>query len=114
MVNPPRENAHKARYSITFFYHPAPDAAITCSPTYTDADNAPLYPPVRSDFYLADKHRRAYIQVTLKARWEPGGDRAAAGRPREERGPAAVGGSPPAHERGSGSFEGHGVVLGLL
>jgi isopenicillin N synthase-like dioxygenase len=60
VVNPPREQAHRERFSMPFFHQPNFDALIECIPTCTSLTNPPRYEPVRSGEYIMEKFRRAY------------------------------------------------------
>lgn len=60
VINPPREHAHRERYSMPFFHQPNYDAAIECIPTCTSPTNPPKFESVRSGEYIMEKFRRAY------------------------------------------------------
>ncbi|WP_051839019.1 isopenicillin N synthase family dioxygenase [Streptomyces sp. NRRL F-5126] len=60
VVNPPRDLAHRERYSFPFFHQPNYDAVIECIPTCAGAGARKKYPPVRSGEYITGKFRRAY------------------------------------------------------
>jgi isopenicillin N synthase-like dioxygenase len=55
------------RYSIAFFYSPAPSAVIECLPSCVGADDPPRYPPavygdLVVDFYRANYfHQKGYV-----------------------------------------------------
>ncbi|POX41482.1 oxidoreductase [Streptomyces sp. Ru73] len=60
VVNPPREQAHRERYSIPFFHQPNYDALIECIPTCAGPGRPARYAPVLSGEYITEKFRRAY------------------------------------------------------
>ncbi|MCD9145112.1 isopenicillin N synthase family dioxygenase [Streptomyces albireticuli] len=60
VVNPPREAAHRERYSMPFFHQPNFDAVIECIPTCADPDRPARHEPVLSGEYITEKFRRAY------------------------------------------------------
>jgi isopenicillin N synthase-like dioxygenase len=60
VVNPPREHAHRERFSMPFFHQPNFDARIECIPTCAGPDDPPRYEPVLSGEYIMEKFRRAY------------------------------------------------------
>ncbi|MGK5628131.1 isopenicillin N synthase family dioxygenase [Streptomyces sp. URMC 123] len=60
VVNPPREAAHRERYSMPFFHQPNFDTLIECIPTCTGPGNPPKHQSVLSGEYIMEKFRRAY------------------------------------------------------
>ncbi|MFJ4184320.1 isopenicillin N synthase family dioxygenase [Kitasatospora sp. NPDC089509] len=60
VVNPPREAAHRERYSIPFFLQPNYTARIECIPTCAGPDNPPRHQPTTSGAYLVGKLSAAY------------------------------------------------------
>jgi isopenicillin N synthase-like dioxygenase len=60
VVNPPREQADRERYSVPFFHQPNFDAGIECIPTCTGPGRPARYEPVYSGEYILEKFRRAY------------------------------------------------------
>ncbi|MGW8725589.1 isopenicillin N synthase family dioxygenase [Streptomyces sp. NPDC055808] len=60
VVNPPREVAHRERYSIPFFLQPNYTAPIECIPTCSGPDNPPRHPSTTSGEYLVGKLSAAY------------------------------------------------------
>ncbi|POX42507.1 oxidoreductase [Streptomyces sp. Ru73] len=60
VVNPPREVAHRERYSLPFFLQPNYTAPIECIPTCTGPDNPPRHAPTTSGAYLVGKLSAAY------------------------------------------------------
>lgn len=60
VVNPPREVAHRERYSLPFFLQPNYSAPIECIPTCTGPGNPPRHPATTSGRYLTGKLSAAY------------------------------------------------------
>jgi isopenicillin N synthase-like dioxygenase len=58
VVNPPRERASKARYSLPFFLHFNPDFLIRTLPQYIDAQHPDLFPePITAHDFLQERLR---------------------------------------------------------
>ncbi len=58
VVNPPRDRATKARYSLPFFLHFNPDFLIKTMPQYVDAAHPDQFPtPITSHEYLQERLR---------------------------------------------------------
>jgi isopenicillin N synthase-like dioxygenase len=58
VVNPPRERASKARYSLPFFLHFNPDFLIKTMPQYVDARHPDLFPePITAHDFLQERLR---------------------------------------------------------
>jgi isopenicillin N synthase-like dioxygenase len=58
VVNPPRDRASKARYSLPFFLHFNPDFVIKTMPQYIDAQHPDQFPePISSHEYLQERLR---------------------------------------------------------
>jgi isopenicillin N synthase-like dioxygenase len=58
VVNPPRERASKARYSLPFFLHFNPDFLIKTMPQYVDAQHPDLFPePINAHDFLQERLR---------------------------------------------------------
>jgi isopenicillin N synthase-like dioxygenase len=58
VVNPPRERASKARYSLPFFLHFNPDFLIKTLPQYVDAAHPDQFPqPITAHDYLQERLR---------------------------------------------------------
>jgi isopenicillin N synthase-like dioxygenase len=58
VVNPPRERASKARYSLPFFLHFNPDFLIKTMPQYVDAAHPDQYPePITAHDFLQERLR---------------------------------------------------------
>lgn len=58
VVNPPRERASKARYSLPFFLHFNPDFLIKTLPQYVDAQHPDLFPePITAHDFLQERLR---------------------------------------------------------
>jgi isopenicillin N synthase-like dioxygenase len=58
VVNPPRDRATKARYSLPFFLHFNPDFLIKTMPQYVDAQHPDQFPtPITSHEYLQERLR---------------------------------------------------------
>ena len=58
VVNPPRERASNARYSLPFFLHFNPDFLIKTMPQYIDAQHPDLYPvPINAQDFLLERLR---------------------------------------------------------
>jgi isopenicillin N synthase-like dioxygenase len=58
VVNPPRERASKARYSLPFFLHFNPDFLIKTLPQYVDAQHPDQFPqPITAHDYLQERLR---------------------------------------------------------
>jgi isopenicillin N synthase-like dioxygenase len=58
VVNPPRERASKARYSLPFFLHFNPDFLIRTLPQYVDAQHPDLFPvPINAQDFLLERLR---------------------------------------------------------
>lgn len=60
VVNPPRHQSDRARYSLAFFHQPNFDTLIECLPGCASESNPPVWPPVRSGDYILEKFRQAY------------------------------------------------------
>lgn len=60
VVNPPREQSHRARYSLAFFHQPNFDALIECLPGCSSETNPSVWPPVISGEYILEKFKLAY------------------------------------------------------
>ncbi|MFC1411265.1 isopenicillin N synthase family dioxygenase [Streptacidiphilus sp. N1-12] len=60
VVNPPREQSSRERFSVPFFHQPNYSALIECIPTCAGPGNPPRHPAVRSGEYIMGKFRRAY------------------------------------------------------
>jgi isopenicillin N synthase-like dioxygenase len=74
VVNPDREQAHRDRISVAFFYQPNPDLLVECVPTCAGETNPPRYAPVQSGEYFMRMVRRAHMQRRLheeKGRADP-------------------------------------------
>jgi isopenicillin N synthase-like dioxygenase len=58
VVNPPRERASNARYSLPFFLHFNPDFLIRTLPQYVDAQHPDLFPvPINAHDFLQERLR---------------------------------------------------------
>jgi isopenicillin N synthase-like dioxygenase len=58
VVNPPRERASKARYSLPFFLHFNPDFLIKTLPQYVDAQHPDQFPvPINAHDFLQERLR---------------------------------------------------------
>jgi isopenicillin N synthase-like dioxygenase len=58
VVNPPRERASNARYSLPFFLHFNPDFLIRTLPQYVDAQHPDLFPePITAHDFLQERLR---------------------------------------------------------
>jgi isopenicillin N synthase-like dioxygenase len=58
VVNPPRERASNARYSLPFFLHFNPDFLIKTLPQYVDAQHPDLFPePINAHDFLQERLR---------------------------------------------------------
>src|SRR5687768_13099340 len=58
VVNPPRERASKARYSLPFFLHFNPDFLIKTLPQYVDAQHPDQFPvPINAQDFLMERLR---------------------------------------------------------
>ena len=58
VVNPPRERASNARYSLPFFLHFNPDFLIKTLPQYVDAQHPDLFPvPINAEDFLQERLR---------------------------------------------------------
>jgi isopenicillin N synthase-like dioxygenase len=58
VVNPPRERASNARYSLPFFLHFNPDFLIKTLPQYVDAQHPDLFPvPINAQDFLLERLR---------------------------------------------------------
>jgi isopenicillin N synthase-like dioxygenase len=58
VVNPPRERASKARYSLPFFLHFNPDFLIKTLPQYIDAQHPDQFPvPINAHDFLQERLR---------------------------------------------------------
>jgi isopenicillin N synthase-like dioxygenase len=58
VVNPPRERASKARYSLPFFLHFNPDFLIKTLPQYVDAQHPDQFPvPINAHEFLQERLR---------------------------------------------------------
>jgi isopenicillin N synthase-like dioxygenase len=58
VVNPPRERASNARYSLPFFLHFNPDFLIKTLPQYVDAQHPDLFPvPINAQDFLEERLR---------------------------------------------------------
>ena len=58
VVNPPRERASNARYSLPFFLHFNPDFLIKTMPQYVDAQHPDLFPePINAHDFLQQRLR---------------------------------------------------------
>jgi isopenicillin N synthase-like dioxygenase len=58
VVNPPRERATKARYSLPFFLHFNPDFLIKTMPQYVDAQHPDQFPvPITAHNFLQERLR---------------------------------------------------------
>jgi isopenicillin N synthase-like dioxygenase len=58
VVNPPRERASKARYSLPFFLHFNPDFLIRTLPQYIDAEHPDQFPePINAQDFLLERLR---------------------------------------------------------
>ena len=58
VVNPPRERASNARYSLPFFLHFNPDFLIKTMPQYVDERHPDLFPtPITAQDYLTERLR---------------------------------------------------------
>jgi isopenicillin N synthase-like dioxygenase len=58
VVNPPRERASKARYSLPFFLHFNPDFLIKTMPQYVDVQHPDLFPePITAHDFLQERLR---------------------------------------------------------
>jgi isopenicillin N synthase-like dioxygenase len=58
VVNPPRERASNARYSLPFFLHFNPDFLIKTLPQYVDAQHPDLFPvPINAQDFLQERLR---------------------------------------------------------
>jgi len=58
VVNPPRERASNARYSLPFFLHFNPDFLIKTMPQYVDAQHPDLFPePINAHDFLQERLR---------------------------------------------------------
>lgn len=60
VINPPRHQSHRARYSLAFFHQPNFDTLIECLPGCASKTNPPTWLPVRSGDYILEKFRLAY------------------------------------------------------
>jgi isopenicillin N synthase-like dioxygenase len=58
VVNPPRDRASNARYSLPFFLHFNPDFLIKTMPQYVDAQHPDLFPePINAHDFLQERLR---------------------------------------------------------
>ncbi len=55
VVNPPREEWDKPRYSIPFFLHPRSDMRLDCLESCVDEDHPISYPPITAGEYLDER-----------------------------------------------------------
>ncbi|MFC7387122.1 isopenicillin N synthase family dioxygenase [Sphaerisporangium rhizosphaerae] len=68
VVNPPRDQSHRDRISIAFFYQPDPQAVITAIPSCVGPDDPPRHPEITSGEYFLAKSRRAYVERVMGRR----------------------------------------------
>lgn len=61
VVNPPAQEAHRARYSVAYFFQPSPAAVIAPVPQCVGPAGTPRHQPVRADAYFAAQRRRAFV-----------------------------------------------------
>lgn len=57
VVNPPREELHKPRYSMPFFLHPRSDMDLTCLEGCIDAQHPKVYSDMTAGEYLDERLR---------------------------------------------------------
>ncbi|MEO0473305.1 MAG: 2-oxoglutarate and iron-dependent oxygenase domain-containing protein [Bacteroidota bacterium] len=57
VVNPPRAEMHKPRYSVPFFLHPRSDMDLTCLNSCIDAAHPKLYSDMTAGQYLDERLR---------------------------------------------------------
>ncbi len=57
VVNPPREEWHKARLSIPFFLHPRSNMDLTCLPQCVSEERPLAYAPITAGEYLDERLR---------------------------------------------------------
>jgi len=55
VVNPPREEMNKSRYSVPFFLHPKSDMDLTCLPSCIDAEHPKQYSDMTAGEYLDER-----------------------------------------------------------
>ncbi len=55
VVNPPREDWGKSRFSIPFFLHPRSDMPLNCLPECIDDENPKLYEDITAGEYLNER-----------------------------------------------------------
>ncbi|MBS1533404.1 MAG: isopenicillin N synthase family oxygenase [Bacteroidetes bacterium] len=57
VVNPPREQMNKSRYSVPFFLHPKSDMDLTCLESCIDAQHPKMYSDMTAGEYLDERLR---------------------------------------------------------
>lgn len=57
VVNPPKEELKKPRYSIPFFMHANPDMDLSCLPTCIDADHPKQFEDITAEGFLMERLR---------------------------------------------------------
>jgi len=57
VVNPPREEMNRSRYSVPFFLHPKSDMDLTCLPSCIDAEHPKAYSDMTAGEYLDERLR---------------------------------------------------------
>ena len=55
VVNPPREEWHKSRFSIPFFLHPVSKMDLTCLDQCVESSKKPNYEPITAGTYLEER-----------------------------------------------------------
>jgi isopenicillin N synthase-like dioxygenase len=55
VVNPPREEWHKSRFSIPFFLHPVSQMDLTCLDQCVEIGRKPNYEPITAGKYLEER-----------------------------------------------------------
>jgi isopenicillin N synthase-like dioxygenase len=55
VVNPPREEWHKSRFSIPFFLHPVSKMDLTCLDQCVESGKKPNYEPITAGTYLEER-----------------------------------------------------------
>lgn len=63
VVNPPREEWHKARLSIPFFLHAKPQTSLAVLESCVTAENPQQYPPITAIEYLNERLREIGLKV---------------------------------------------------
>jgi len=57
VVNPPKEDWDKPRYSIPFFCHPKSEMSLNCLPICIDKENPKAYDDITAGDYLNERLR---------------------------------------------------------